>query len=82
MHIPIDKDKRKNNLNHRFRHGFAMFNIQYGHANAVKVAELLRHRSLQSVMCYFRPTISDQIHLKDAAIEDMYSVIPELRRTK
>lgn len=82
VHIPIDKDKRKNNLNHRFRHGFAMFNIQYGHANAVKVAELLRHRSLQSVMCYFRPTISDQIHLKDAAIEDMYSVIPELRRTK
>lgn len=82
VHIPIDKDKRKNNLNHRFRHGFAMFNIQFCHANAVKVAELLRHRSLQSVMCYFKPTISDQIRLKDAAIEDMYSVIPELRRTK
>lgn len=78
--IPIDKDKRKNNLNHRFRHGFAMFNIQYCHANATKVADLLRHSSINSVMCYFNPTISDQIELKNKAIEDMYAVIPELKR--
>lgn len=78
--IPLDQNKRKSNLNHRFRHGFAMFNVQYCHANAAKVADLLRHNSLSSVMCYFKPTISDQIELKNKAIEDMYEAIPELKR--
>lgn len=30
-------------------------------------------------MCYFQPTISDQIELKTAAIESMYEVIPDLK---
>lgn len=80
--IPVDQDKRKSNLNHRFRHGFAMFNVQYRGVNTVKLAELLRHSSLGSVMCYFQPTISDQIELKTAAIESMYEVIPDLKRSE
>lgn len=80
--IPVDRNKRKSNLNHRFRHGFAMFNVMYCHYTATKVADLLRHRSLGSVMCYFKPTISDQIQLKTASIESMYEVIPEMRRDR
>lgn len=78
--IQVDSNKRKNNLNHRFRHGFAMFNVQYCHVNEIKLADLLRHRNTLSVMCYYTPTISEQIELKDKAIEDMYEAIPELRR--
>ncbi len=78
--IIVDKNKRKNNLNHRFRHGFAMFNVIYCHTDAATLADLLRHRSLGSVMCYYNPTISDQIELKTAAIESMYEAIPALKR--
>lgn len=80
--ITTDRDKRKKGLNHRFRHGFAMFNVQYCGVNATKLADLLRHNSLGSVMCYFRPTISDQIELKTASIEAMYEAIPELKRSE
>lgn len=79
--IQVDQNRRKSNLNHRFRHGFAMFNVQYCHVNEVKLADLLRHRSTAAVMCYYTPTISDQIELKTKATEDMYEAIPQLRRT-
>ena len=78
--IVVDSNKRKNNLNHRFRHGFAMFNVLYCHTDAATLADLLRHRSLGSVMCYYNPTISEQIALKTSAIEDMYDAIPALKR--
>lgn len=78
--IPVDKQKRKNNLNHRFRHGFAMFQVMYCHTNAAKLADLLRHSSLSSVMRYYKPTISDQIALKTKALDDMYDAIPQLKR--
>lgn len=80
--IVTDTNKRKSNLNHRFRHGFAMFNIQYCKASPIKVADLLRHNGLGSVMCYFNPTISDQIKLKTEYIESMYEIIPELKRSQ
>ena len=79
--IPLDKNTRRDNLNHRFRHGYAMFNVQYCHTNSIKLADLLRHNNLESVMCYYNPTISEQIELKTKAIEDMYEAIPQLRRT-
>lgn len=51
----IDKNVKVHNLNHRFRHGFAMKRIKEG-ASAVEVASDLRHTGISSVMCYFRPT--------------------------
>ena len=79
--IVVDKDKRKSNLNHRFRHGYAMFQVIYCHTQEIKLADLLRHQGLGSVMCYYRPTITDQIKLKNAAIESMYEAIPTLKRS-
>ena len=78
--IHVDKNKRKNNLNHRFRHGFAMFNVLYCGVNEAQLAKLLRHSNINSVMCYYQPTISDQIKLKTAFANSLYEVIPELRR--
>lgn len=76
--IVIDKKVRKNNLNHRFRHGFAMFQVQYNHMNAIELASLMRHKTIHSVQRYYNPTISDKIALKNKYTQDLYSVIPNL----
>ena len=78
--IPIDKGSKENNLNHRFRHGFAMFNVQYLNCKEVELKERLRHNSLASVAYYFRPTTSDMIKIKTEFTKDLYEVIPELDR--
>ncbi|MCM3024647.1 tyrosine-type recombinase/integrase [Heyndrickxia ginsengihumi] len=77
--IPVDKGSREHNLNHRFRHGFAMFNVQYLHIKELELQRKLRHRNLSSVAIYYRPTISDEIALKTQFTEDLYNVIPELK---
>ncbi len=77
--ILVDKKIRDNNLSHRFRHGFAMFQIQHRHIDAVQLAEMMRHKSVSSVMKYYRPTISDKIKLKEKYTADLYSIIPELK---
>ena len=78
--ISVDKDKRKNNLNHRFRHGYAMFNVKYLGVKEIELARLLRHSSITSVLCYYQPTISDQIKLKTDFAESLYDIVPSLRR--
>ena len=78
--IPVDRNKRRSNLNHRFRHGFAMFNVIYCGMQDVELAGLLRHGSIESVLCYYNPTISDQIKLKTEFANSLYDIIPELRR--
>lgn len=77
--IPVDNDVREHNLNHRFRHGFAMFNIQYLNCKEIELKERMRHSSLQSVTCYFRPTISDAIKVKTDFTKSLYDIIPELK---
>lgn len=78
--LEVDKKKRKNNLNHRFRHGYAMFNVQYCHVNEAELADLLRHKTTAAVKCYYKPTKSDQIALKTASLDEMYNQIPGLKR--
>ncbi|MBR2675728.1 MAG: site-specific integrase [Solobacterium sp.] len=80
--IHVDKNRRKNNLNHRFRHGFAMFQVMYLGVKEVELAKLMRHSNLSSVLCYFQPTITDQIKLKTEFVESLYEVVPALRRTQ
>jgi len=80
LDIPLDKEKRKHNLNHRFRHGFAMFNVQHLNCKEVELADRMRHKSILSVYKYYRPTVSDQIKLKTDFANSLYEMIPELRR--
>lgn len=79
--IDIDSDKRKHNLSHRFRHGFAMHTIKYrgDKVNRMQLAELMRHSNVSSVDIYYRPTISDKIKLKTDFNDYLYEIIPELR---
>lgn len=76
--IPVDKGSRKNNLNHRFRHGFAMFQIKFMKMNELQLQMALRHKNVKSVSVYFRPTLSDEIEIKTNYIKELYNVIPEL----
>ncbi|KAF3301359.1 tyrosine-type recombinase/integrase [Carnobacterium sp. PL12RED10] len=77
--IHIDKKDRKHNLNHRLRHGFAMFNVQHLKLNEFELKQRMRHKSLQSVSTYFNPTINDQITLKNEFVDSLYDLYPELR---
>jgi integrase/recombinase XerD len=76
--LEVDIYHRENNLNHRLRHGFAMFMVKYKHVHILELKELLRHRSLASVLIYYRPTDEDIIDLRTQLIKSIYEVIPEL----
>lgn len=76
--LSIDCEHRKTNLNHRFRHGFAMFYVQALKYDALRLQKLMRHRSLSSVLDYYNPTIEDQITLKNDFTRDLYSLFPKL----
>lgn len=77
--IHLDANERKHNLNHRFRHGFAMFNVQHLNLNEFELKQRMRHRSMQSVASYFNPTIKDQIALKNEFVDSLYDLYPELK---
>ncbi|MGL5764894.1 MAG: tyrosine-type recombinase/integrase [Sarcina sp.] len=69
--IHIDSKNRKNNLSHRFRHGFAMYNVQYLHLNLLELQIAMRHKSSKSTLVYFNPTLSEQIQLKTDFLTDL-----------
>lgn len=48
--IIVDKHIREHNLSHRFRHGFAMFQVQYMKRDAVELSKLMRHSSISSTL--------------------------------
>ena len=77
--IKTDKYKRENNLNHRFRHGFAMFMVQYKNIKAFDLKILMRHRSIHSVFAYYKPTDEDISKLKNNFVESLYDIIPDLQ---
>lgn len=76
--INVDIGVREHNLNHRFRHGFAMFQIQRMNLKEVNIAALMRHRSPRSTMRYFRPTITDQIRIKTKFADTLRQIVPDL----
>lgn len=61
--IEVDSGVRKNNLSHRFRHGFAMFLIEEEHKSIEYVQKQMRHKSIMSTLMYYNP--AEQQILKD-----------------
>lgn len=60
--LKIDSGKKTNNLNHRFRHGYAMFKVLHEGFDELKLAHVMRHSSTSSVKKYFNPTEDDLIN--------------------
>ncbi|MBT9151378.1 MAG: Tyrosine recombinase XerC [candidate division WS2 bacterium] len=77
--IPLDKNIKEHNLNHRFRHGFTMFNVQHLGCKEIELMHRLRHRNIASVSRYYKPTISDEIKIKTDFADSLYDVIPDLK---
>jgi integrase len=76
--LNIDKERREINLSHRFRHGFAMFMVRYKKIEVLELKMLLRHRSINSVQHYYRPTDEDIVKMRTGFVNSIYEVIPEL----
>ncbi|MGE5626718.1 MAG: tyrosine-type recombinase/integrase [Solirubrobacterales bacterium] len=77
--LKVDKKERKHNLNHRFRHGYAMYLKKYHNYKEVDLMHALRHKSILSVAIYFRPDDDDLYEANKQSTEGMYKLIPELR---
>lgn len=69
-------------LCHRFRHGFAMYQVTYNNTPLLLLKELMRHRNIKSTLIYYTPETSTIIKLKDELSKLLYEKIPEfdLRR--
>lgn len=66
--IMLDSGKKENNLNHRFRHGYAMFLVKKLNVEILELQQELRHRSLASTRIYYNPT-DDEILEKSKIIQ-------------
>ena len=74
--VQTDKEARKTNLNHRFRHGYAMFLTRNATKNGKPLNEfeimtLMRHRSLNSTQVYYRPTEEDVHQMQEDIISEL-----------
>lgn len=65
--IPVDREARKTNLNHRFRHGYAMMLIHELKLDDFAVMTLMRHRSIKSTEVYDKPT-AEQVHAMQLSV--------------
>lgn len=57
--ISVDSKVKKDGLNHRFRHGFAMFKVLIEDYDELRLQRALRHSNPLSCRAYFKPTKSD-----------------------
>lgn len=79
--IPIDVDVRRDNLNHRFRHGCAVYYLRFApepnRMNTSQLAALLRDKKA-SLDYYLKMTIEDESSIKQQFQLDLINKIPNL----
>lgn len=78
--LVVDTGVRKHNLNHRFRHGYAMFLKKHKKATEIDLMYALRHKSPESVVAYFRPDDDDIYKANEEALISMMDICPLLIR--
>lgn len=69
-------------LCHRFRHGFAMYQINYNNTPLLLLKELMRHSNVQSTAIYYTPDSSTIVKIKNELSRELYELIPEFDLTK
>ena len=74
--LSTDNHKKEHNLSHRFRHGFAMFLVQYKNIRLEELKLLMRHESLSSTAIYYRPTEDDVATIKEDFSKTLEELIP------
>lgn len=81
--IPLDTGTRRDNLNHRFRHGCALYYLRFaieGYSMTLEqVSALLRHKNLSTTEKYLKMTLDDEFELKqefqDFLLKDITALI-------
>lgn len=79
--IPCDSKKKRENLNHKFRHGFAMLLIQNGYP-LDEVRAHLRHANISSTLVYTNPTEEDTLENVIAIDKLRFSNISSMSSTE
>ncbi len=85
LEIELDSAVRADNLNHRWRHGTAMFLLrEYVKPDGSRMAltevqDYLRHTSISSTLRYINPTIEDQSKTKQDFQDKVFEQAPELK---
>jgi len=67
--LAVDSGVRKYNLNHRLRHGYAMYLTNMLHLSDFDVKTLMRHKNLSTTAIYHNPTPEDTEALQEQLIE-------------
>lgn len=52
--LKLDVNKKENNLNHRLRHGFAMYRVVVENYDQLKLKNALRHEDINSCKAYYK----------------------------
>lgn len=68
--ISVDQNKKKLNLNHRFRHAFAM-NLVEENVSPNQLARRMRHKSVSSSYKYYNPDEKDQFKILEQYKESL-----------
>lgn len=76
--LVVDTSKREHNLNHRFRHGHAMYLVKVLKYTPQQVADRLRQKSQTSAFKYFRPTDDDRATAHEEFSESLEDTLREL----
>lgn len=63
LNIKIDKDRKKENLNHRMRHGFAMYKVMIEGYDILRLKYAMRHKKTKTCEIYFNPTDEDMAEM-------------------
>lgn len=75
--VPLNADGGKTDgLAHRFRHGFAMYQVTVNKVDKLILSRLMRHRNINSCEAYYNPESSDIIRIKDDISETVYDLLP------
>ena len=67
--LTVDTGVRQHNLNHRLRHGYAMYLTDVLGISDFDVKTLMRHKSLTSTAIYHNPTPADTDRLQEQLVE-------------
>lgn len=71
-----DDGGKVDGLAHRFRHGFAMYQVTVNNIDKLPLSKMMRHRNIESCEKYYTPEITDIIRIKNDISESVYDLLP------
>lgn len=76
--VGVDEGRKRFGLNHRFRHGFAMFLINNMKMDEYQVMRLMRHHNIASIEPYTKLTAEDVRDMRSEYTHDTFEIIKDV----